>query len=355
MRLPLPRSIEPHQAERRARTPSQRRATHARDRTPRRDGSSADHLTARLPPTRRRLLRTATLASCLALIGWLWWDSQTADYAGLPVNTVGQILGDLLLMGLAPLAAALRRSRASWRSSAGQNRWADIAAARYRVQLLDIRSSFHGIAGLPPERAQREADDRRSDLLRALASALGNGARAEILLPDPDAASTARVAIDLAIAPDIYLSFLRALLNGMATLQRAYPRDRLELRLYASPAAVSMTRCDQRTWVYLNPPISTAEAYLAFDAPSANAGALQTYFNHLSAGARTSAYGVDSAAEKAQPQAGGPYRRGPSERSPGWNSGCWETLRHGTTANASSSEASGSDASSPYCSWTRAM
>lgn len=326
MQLPLPRSAASHLAEHRV--------------APRR------------PPARPRILifRTATFAACLALIAWLWWDSQIAGYAGLPVNTVGQILGNVLLAGLGPLAAACRRSRARWPRSVSHSRSADIAAARHRVQLLDVRSSFLGIAGLSPQRAQREADGRRHELLRALSSALENGARAEILLPDPEAPSTARVAVELAVAPDVYLSFLRTLLNGMALLQRAYPPDRLSLRLYAAPAAISMTRCDQRTWVYLNPPVSTSDAYLTFDAVSANASTLQTYFNHLSAGARTSACGQGGVTETVRPQPGGQYPHPASERSPRWNSGCWETSRRGTTANASCSAGSGSVASSRYCS-----
>jgi hypothetical protein len=347
VRLTLPRSVEPHLAEHRAWTPSQRPAARARDRTrghsaghgrrplsPDSDSLARNDAPASGPAPRRRLLRTASLTSCLALVAWLWWDSQTADYAGLPVNTLGQILGDLLLVGLAPLTATLRRSRGRRQPSASQNRSGDIAAARHRVQLLDIRSSFLGLAGLPPERAQREAAGRRNDLLRALASALRNGARAEILLPDPDSPSSARIASELAIAPDVYVSFLHALLSGMAALQRAYTPERLELRLYTAPAAISMTRCDQRTWVYLNPPVSTADAYLAFDAASANADTLQTYFNQLSAGARTNMCGPDSATDTDRPQPGGQCRRATSGRSPGWNSGCWETLRRGTTANA---------------------
>ena len=351
MRLTSPRSVEPHLAEHRTWPPSQRPAARARNltrglgpgahpgRRPLNQGPGPDSLVrndapASRPPPRRRLLRTATLTSCLGLVAWLWWDSQTADYAGLPVNTIGQILGDLLLVGLAPLTATVRRSRAWRQPSASQHRSGDIAAARHRVQLLDIRSSFLGLAGLPPERAQREAAGRRNDLLRALASALKNGARAEILLPDPDAPSSAHAATDLAIAPDIYASFLRALLSGVAALQSAYTPERLELRLYTAPAAISMTRCDQRTWVYLNPPVSTADAYLSFDSASANADTLQTYFNQLSASARTNMRGPDGMTETDRPQPGGQYRRATSGRSPGWNSDCWETLRHGTTASA---------------------
>jgi hypothetical protein len=44
------------------------------------------------------------MLTCLVLTACLWWDAQVDHYTGLPINTIGQILGDLLTAGLvAPL------------------------------------------------------------------------------------------------------------------------------------------------------------------------------------------------------------------------------------------------------------
>jgi hypothetical protein len=196
---------------------------------------------------------------CLSLLGWTWWDARAGGYAGLAVNTLGQIIGDVLLMGLvAPIGIRLRR-RARTRDPALMD---VIARARHRVQLLDLEVCLH--PALP----------------RAVGAALANDACVEILLPEPDAPGV----------PDGYREQLRGLLDHLNALWRSggdaaasRRSGRLDVRLYRGPAAVSIVRCDGRIWASLHPDRPTGSAYLAFGRDCANARALRAHFDRLHA------------------------------------------------------------------------
>ena len=213
---------------------------------------SRPHAAARLP-------RIGMFGLCLSLLGWTWWDARAGGYAGLAVNTLGQIIGDVLLMGLvAPVGIRLRR-RARTRDPALVDA---IARAKHRVQLLDLEVCLH--PALP----------------RAVGAALANDACVEILLPEPDAPS----------ALEGYPERLRDLLDRLDALRRsggdaaASGRSgRLDVRLYRGPAAVSIVRCDGRIWASLHPDGPTGSAYLALDAGCANARALRAHFDRLHA------------------------------------------------------------------------
>jgi len=210
-------------------------------------------------PAAARLPRIGLFGLCLSLFGWTWWDARAGGYAGLAVDTLGQIIGDVLLMGLvAPIGIRLRR-RARTRDPALMD---VIARARHRVQLLDLAVCFH--PALP----------------RAVGAALANDACVEILLPEPDAPGV----------PDGYPEHLRDLLDRLDALRRsggdaaASGRSgRLDVRLYRGPAAVSIVRCDARIWASLHPDRPTGSAYLALDRDCANARALRAHFDRLHA------------------------------------------------------------------------
>jgi hypothetical protein len=210
-------------------------------------------------PGAGRLPRIALFGLCLSLLGWTWWDARAGGYTGLAVNTLGQIIGDVLLMGLVAPIGTRRRRRARGRDPALMT---VIARSRHRVQLLDLEVCLH--PALP----------------RALAAALANDACVEILLPEPDGPG----------APDGYAVRLRRLLDELDKAQRsgenALPpvrSGRLDVRLYRGPAMVSIVRCDERLWASLHPDRPTGSAYLALDRDCANARALRAHFDRLRA------------------------------------------------------------------------
>lgn len=91
-------------------------------RAPPRQGTLRGHMyTSHRSTWLRHCRRWAAMLACLVLTGWLCWDARTDHYAGLPINTAGQILGDLLTAGLVAPIAYRRRSRpsGSHRSEAG--------------------------------------------------------------------------------------------------------------------------------------------------------------------------------------------------------------------------------------------
>ena len=116
---------------------------------------------------------------CVAAAAWSWWQAQIGGYAGLPVNTLGQILGDLLLMGLVAPLAKLRWPAAERGRRSNPPILDTLARARHRIQVLDVRMCLpeftQGTAGRPAV---------SSGVARALESALGNDACVEVLLPD---------------------------------------------------------------------------------------------------------------------------------------------------------------------------
>lgn len=210
-------------------------------------------------PVAARLPRIALFGLCVSLLGWTWWDARAGGYAGLAVNTLGQIIGDVLLMGLvAPIGLRRRRRmRTSDPALMGV-----IARAKHRVQLLDLAVCLH--PALP----------------RAVAAALANDACVEILLPVPDTPGV----------PDDYRDRLPVLLDALRALRRsggdaAGPgrSGRLDVRLYRGPAAVSIVRCDGRIWASLHPDRPSGSAYLALDRDCANARALRAHFDRLHA------------------------------------------------------------------------
>lgn len=77
--------------------------------------------TARHDEHRRRIGRGAIAMASATALGLIWWSAQTTDYAGLPINALGQVVGDLLMMGMA-LPALSGRSRQNPKHSKGTRR-----------------------------------------------------------------------------------------------------------------------------------------------------------------------------------------------------------------------------------------
>jgi hypothetical protein len=223
----------------------------------------------RLPRPRRRgargpraALRPLLFGVCFVLLAWTWWDARADRYSGLAINTLGQIIGDVLLMGLIAPIGNRRRLRVR---GDDPELTEVIARARHRIQLLDLSVCLE--AGLPP----------------AVAAALDHDVCVEILLPEPDAPDV----------PEDYPRCLRRFLDALAAESAAVSAagsdtgsGRLDIRLYRGPAAVSVVRCDGRIWASLHPGKPTAATYLALDRDSENARTLQAYFDRLHAAAR---------------------------------------------------------------------
>jgi hypothetical protein len=237
---------------------------------------------ARLSRGLSQARRTLIFGGCVAAAAWSWWEARIGGYAGLPVNTLGQILGDVLLMGIvAPLAALRRRPDRIDRRPVPPVLEA-LARATHRIQVLDVRMCL-------PEFALGTADPPGGcgGVARALESALGNDVCVEILLPDPDAPVCATTARDLGVTPEEYRSSLRCLVDDLAALPGRSDAGRLDVRVYTEQVSVSIIRCDEYFWAALHPHGAlTAAPYLSLEHGGHNARALQSYFDRLHASAR---------------------------------------------------------------------
>ena len=238
------------------------------------------------PAALRRLSkvrRTLIFGVCVVAAAWSWWQARIGGYAGLPVNTLGQILGDLLLMGLVAPLANLRWPAAERGRRPTPPILDALARAKHRIQLLDVRMCL-------PEFTQSAAGPcaaGSSGVARALESALGNDVCVEVLLPDPDAPVCTTTARKLGVAPETYRTSLRCLVDDLAALPGQSLSGRLDVRVYTEHVSVSMIRCDEHFWAALDPQGTTTTPYLALEHGGQNAKDLQSYFDRLRASART--------------------------------------------------------------------
>lgn len=255
---------------------------------------------------------------CTVLAGWTWWDAQVGGYAGLPVNTLAQIVGDLILMGLlAPLAPRHRHRRRHRRSDepAGVRPLLQrLSAATHRIQLLDTHAC---LPRTEPANADQDPCDlagSRTELGEAVRAALDNDVCVEILLPDPESAGSHGIAQRLGIEPNSYRRALALLLDDLDSVSREAESGRLDLRLYTEPAIASIVRCDEWIRASLGPDGAVATAgYLEVDLDCENGRTLQAYFNRLHAAARIPWHGNKArAARDPQQRLGtGPSRAAP--------------------------------------------
>jgi hypothetical protein len=229
--------------------------------------------------TRRRLRtnggpRRPAFVLCVALAAWTWWSAQADGYTGLSINILGQITGDVLLMGLiAPLAG---RARPECTAERGEAFPAGApAAARRRVQLLDPRICLPRICA-----------GGRASLVHELRTALENDTSVEILLPDPGAPASRAAARRLGLEPRVYVRCLEGLLEELFAACANAPAGQFGLRLYTDPVDLCFVRCDERIWASLTPEGDAASPeYFALDRRCAAARLLQSYFKRLYVGA----------------------------------------------------------------------
>lgn len=242
----------------------------------------------------------AVFCICTVLAGWTWWDAQVGGYAGLPVNTLAQIVGDLILMGLlAPLARHRRRKgRRDHRhdeTTGVRTLLQRLSDATHRIQVLDSRICLPPLDAMPAVRNGHTLCDRaafRTELGGALKAALDNDVCVEILLPDPESPCSCSIARRLGIEPGFYRQSLSLLLDDLDSVSRDAQSGRLDLRLYTEPATVSIVRCDEWIWASLDPDgASDAPGYLEVDQGCENGRTLQAYFNRLHAAAHIPARG----------------------------------------------------------------
>jgi hypothetical protein len=221
--------------------------------------------------------------TCVAMAAWSWWEARIGGYEGLPVNTLGQIVGDLLLMGIVAPLADFRRPSAGRDRRQAPPMLETLAQAGHRVQVLDVRMCLPDFAVGPAEPPGGPAG-----LARAVGSALDNDACVEILLPDPDAPVSAATARELGLDPEAYRRSLRCLVDDLAALSAHSRSGRLDVRVFTEQVSVSIIRCDEQFWAALHPqgaPNSTP--YLSLEHGGHNARALQSYFDRLHAAAQT--------------------------------------------------------------------
>ncbi|HEV2639411.1 MAG TPA: hypothetical protein VGX23_30010 [Actinocrinis sp.] len=89
-------------------------------------------------------LRWSTALVCATLLALMWWDSRSDGYDGLPVNTLGQVLGDLIMMGIALPLVLPRRPREEPVECGlpAAELVEQLARATRRIQLLDAGSTL---------------------------------------------------------------------------------------------------------------------------------------------------------------------------------------------------------------------
>lgn len=213
---------------------------------------------------------------CVLPAVWSWWAAQASGYAGLPVNMLGQIAGDLVLMGLLAPTVRLAGPGCIQESGLGPPHTDSLATARHCVQLLD-----------PPALLRQLVTDRRASLVHDLRAALQNDIRVEILLPDPAGSAGRAAARRLGLEPGGYGRRLERLLDEVGSgLAQAQWRG-LDLRLYSDPVEVCFIRCDRKIWVSMHPNSRALPPdYVALNRRCGTAALFQAYFEHLHSAAR---------------------------------------------------------------------
>lgn len=228
--------------------------------------------------------RSILLLPCLAAVGWVWWASQADGYNGLPVNTLGQIIGDLLLAALAgPVALGWRFTRDERARPAGDVA-ARIARARHRVQLLDVTGCLLSWSEFPARAADRpELDRARAGIVAALRAALERDVSVEILLPAPGLAQARGVPRALGLSAGGLRDLADEAETDLCDLADEVPAGRLDLRYSRKMPLLAMLRCDDRVWVSLRPDglPGAAPLRLEFGARTGNARAVAAHFNDL--------------------------------------------------------------------------
>lgn len=225
--------------------------------------------------------RRLAFLSCAALTVWAWWAAQEGGYAGLPVNVLAQITGDLVLMGLLAPAVWLAGPGCAENTAPMPSHRHSLVTARHCIQLLDS-----------PTLLRQLCTDGSASLVHDLRAALENDIRVEILLPDPTGRAGRVAASSLGLEPGGYGRRLARLLDELGTGLAQAQRRGLDLRLYPDPVDVCFIRCDESIWVSMHPDNQAlASDYFALDRRCGTAVLFQTYFERLRSTAQQPTYG----------------------------------------------------------------
>ena len=137
---------------------------------------------------------------------WAWWAAQEGGYAGLPVNVLAQITGDLVLMGLLIPVVRLAEPGCADNTAPVPSHGHSLVTARRCVQLLGS-----------PTLLRQLCTDGSAALVHDLRAALENDIRVEILLPDPTGQAGHAAAGRLGLEPGGYGRCLERLLDELGT------------------------------------------------------------------------------------------------------------------------------------------
>lgn len=212
------------------------------------------------------------MLACAAVLGMMWSDASAEQYSGLPINVLGQITGDLIMMGIALPVVLLRRPREERHEGAlgTVELAAQLNRTTRRIQLLEVASALFPAA-----------QDDRGAILAALRAALSRDVTVEILLPQPAQAAGRDDWID----PPA-----RTVEEDLEYLRDEVPTGILDVQHYRETAPLALARCDDRLWITftatekLGGAATVADAersFLCLDARTRNARAVALYFARL--------------------------------------------------------------------------
>ncbi|HEV3169183.1 MAG TPA: hypothetical protein VGZ32_02530 [Actinocrinis sp.] len=225
----------------------------------------------------------AVLVPCLVAMAWVVRDSQIDGYVGLPVNTLGQIVGDLLLAVIAgPVAVGYHLAQHTRPHPIGDLP-TRIASAKHRIQLLDATGCLLSWSNVPVRGTSRtERECTRDRIIGALREALERDVAIEILMPDPGIAQP-RVLRALGFTAAAHRELSETARAELEALYDAVPHGRLDIRTSQRWPTLALVRCDARMWVTLpsDGMPGSSPLYLEFGARSHNARALAAHFNEL--------------------------------------------------------------------------
>lgn len=227
--------------------------------------------------------RLAVLIPCLVAIAWVLRESQIDGYVGLPVNTLGQIVGDLLLAAIAgPVAVGYHVAQHTRPHPIGDLP-TRLASAKHRIQLLDATGCLLSWSDVPLRGTSRtERECTRDRIIDALREALERDVVVEILLPEPGIAQP-RTLRALGFTAGAHRELAETARAELEALYDEVPHGRLDIRTSQRWPTLSLVRCDGRMCVTIpsDGMPGSSPLLLGFSARSHNARALAAHFNEL--------------------------------------------------------------------------
>lgn len=247
-----------------------------------------------------RVRRWVAISACAAVLGMMWSDSSAEEYSGLPINVLGQITGDLVMMGIAFPVVLPRRPREERHEGAlgTVELAAQLNHTTRRIQLLEVASALFPAA-----------QDDRGAILAALRAALSRDVTVEILLPEP-ARSAGR---DGRIGQPT-----RTVEEDLVYLRDEVPTGILDVQHYRETPPLALARCDDRLWITFTATEQFGAAaagadpersFLCLDTRTHNARAVTLYFARLADAGRCPRTRLNPARTGAPARLGAPRDR----------------------------------------------